>query len=273
MCFMNSPTSLLQRLLKPARPAADAREYSVDELAQAAGTTVRNVRAYQDRGLLPPPERRGRVGVYHGEHLARLQLIGQMLERGYTIASIRELLQAWQQGQGLAHVLGLDEAILGAAGREQATELSFAALNEIFRGALNDQVIDQAQALGLLEFAGDHLKVTSPRLLAAGVQLFQAGLPLPALLDELAAIRNHVERLSDGVVQLIVAQLINPLLSSSLPKVSELQGVDAQIRQLRPLVEDIVAVELARGLSQAAERELGGRVRQLLDSFLHQETR
>ncbi|MBM2600552.1 MerR family DNA-binding transcriptional regulator, partial [Pseudomonas sp. BDPW] len=31
-------------------------------MARAAGSSVRNVRAYQDRGLLPPPERRGRVG-------------------------------------------------------------------------------------------------------------------------------------------------------------------------------------------------------------------
>ena len=28
-------------------------EYRIDDLARAAGTTVRNVRAYQDRGLLP----------------------------------------------------------------------------------------------------------------------------------------------------------------------------------------------------------------------------
>lgn len=49
--------TLLQRLLQRGeQPSAeDAREYSVDELARAAGSSVRNVRAYQDRGLLPPP--------------------------------------------------------------------------------------------------------------------------------------------------------------------------------------------------------------------------
>ena len=70
---MNSPTQLLQRLLGRLPSVPDEREYSVDELAQAGETTVRNVRAYQDKGLLPPPERRGRVGVYRGEHLARLR--------------------------------------------------------------------------------------------------------------------------------------------------------------------------------------------------------
>ncbi|MDT7598572.1 MAG: hypothetical protein QOK26_649, partial [Pseudonocardiales bacterium] len=39
-------------------------EYRIDELARFAGTTSRNVRAYQERGLLPPPRKEGRVGIY-----------------------------------------------------------------------------------------------------------------------------------------------------------------------------------------------------------------
>lgn len=47
---MSTPLTLLQRLLQRGeQPSAeDAREYSVDELARAAGSSVRNVRAYQD---------------------------------------------------------------------------------------------------------------------------------------------------------------------------------------------------------------------------------
>lgn len=266
---MNNVSHLLQRLLgRRAAGQPDSCEYTVDELARAAATTVRNVRAYQDKGLLPPPERRGRVGVYRGEHLARLRLIGQLLERGYTIASIRELFDAWAKGQGLAHVLGLEDAIRGPSGSEQAIILGFDELQGIFGDALDDEVIERAQALGLLEFAGDHLRVVSPRLFGAGVQLHQAGIALPALLDELMAIRQHVEQLSTGIVQLIVTNLVNPLLSDSLPRANELEGLSAQIHQLRPLVEQVVEAELARGLPLAAERELSGRVQQLLEGFL-----
>lgn len=265
---MNSASHLLQKLLGRLPPVQDEREYSVDELAQAGDSTVRNVRAYQDKGLLPPPERRGRVGVYHSEHLARLRLIGQLLERGYTIASIRELFEAWEKGQGLAHVLGLEEAIRGAAQPETAATLGFDELQAIFGEALDDEVIDRSTELELLEFAGDHLKVNSPRLFAAGVQLHQAGLPLPALLDELVAIRGQVEAISTGVVQLIVENLVNPLLSSSLPRVEELEGLSQQIRHLRPLFEEVVEAELARALPLVAERELSGRVQQLLEGFL-----
>lgn len=268
---MKSMPSLLQRLL-PQRPVSTepepVLEFSVDELACAAGTTVRNLRAYQDRGLLPAPERRGRVGIYNGEHLSRLKLIGELLERGYSIASIRELLLAWQQGQGLAQVLGLEQAIVGPWNQEQAGRLDFAEVQALFGTQLDDQLLDQAQALGLLEFAGDHLRVPSPRLFAAGVQLFQAGIPLPALLAELTAIRGQVEPLAAGIVQMIVSHLVNPLLLTAMPRAEELEQLGVQLLQLRPLVEQVVETELARGLQQSAERELGERVGDLLKGFL-----
>lgn len=268
---MNTASLFLQRLLGAAAPtvSAVAAEYTVDELAQAAQSTVRNVRAYQDRGLLPPPERRGRLGIYGGEHLARLKLIGQLLERGYTIASIRELFEAWAQGRDLAHVLGLEQAIQGPGQPETAARLEFAELQAIFGDSLDDDSIERAQALGLLEFAGDHMNVPSPKLFAAGVQLYRAGIPLPALLAELASIRGHVEQVSTGIVQMIVNQLVNPLLSSSLPRAEELERLSAQLLQLRPLVEQVVEAELARGLPVAANRELSERVHQLLEGFLH----
>ncbi len=56
---------------------AEPKEYTIDELAYAAGVTSRSIRLYQDRGLLRGPRLRGRVGLYGEGHLARLRLIGQ----------------------------------------------------------------------------------------------------------------------------------------------------------------------------------------------------
>ena len=61
-------------------------EYRIDDLARASGVLVRNVRYYQDSGMLPQPRRRGRVASYSDAHLARLRL----LNRGYTAANIVE---------------------------------------------------------------------------------------------------------------------------------------------------------------------------------------
>src|ERR1700755_2542789 len=86
-------------------------EFTTDELARAAGTTVRNIRSYQDRGLIDPPERRGRVGIYTQTHLGRLRLIHHLLARGYTLANIMELLKAIVEGHDLRSILGLETAI------------------------------------------------------------------------------------------------------------------------------------------------------------------
>src|SRR5438445_5387212 len=84
---------------------------TIDELARAAGTTVRNVRVYQDRGLLPPPERRGRLGLYGPDHLRRLRLVLRMLGRGYPLAALRELVEAWEEQRDLGPVVGVAEAV------------------------------------------------------------------------------------------------------------------------------------------------------------------
>lgn len=91
-----------------SRQAPSRREYSVTELARVTDCTVRNLRAYQDRGVLAPPARRGRVGIYDDSHVSRIKLIKHLLLRGYTLASIRDIVQAIDEGQDLRSILGLE---------------------------------------------------------------------------------------------------------------------------------------------------------------------
>src|SRR5918997_4430890 len=67
-------------------------KYRVDELAARAGVSVDTVRFYQARGLLPQPERDGRVAWYSEDHLATLQRIRDLKDKGFTLATIRRLL-------------------------------------------------------------------------------------------------------------------------------------------------------------------------------------
>ncbi|WP_233521954.1 MerR family transcriptional regulator [Streptomyces triticagri] len=100
----------------------------MEDLAQQSGATVRTIRAYQDRGLLPRPERRGRANVYGPAHLTRLHQIADLLERGYTLASIKELLEAWDTGRGLGGVLGLAAEIDGPWTDEKADRITLSEL-------------------------------------------------------------------------------------------------------------------------------------------------
>jgi DNA-binding transcriptional MerR regulator len=66
---------------------------TVTDLAAMVGMTPRNIRAYQSRGLLFPPEIHGRKARYTAAHVARLQLIASLQREGFTLASIKRLLE------------------------------------------------------------------------------------------------------------------------------------------------------------------------------------
>src|ERR1035437_6171199 len=83
---------------------------TIDQLAQTAGLTVRNVRNYQSRGLIAAPEVQGRVGYYGAEHLAGLHLIREMQAQGFNLAAIAHLLQE-ARGAG-EEVLGFTRSLM-----------------------------------------------------------------------------------------------------------------------------------------------------------------
>src|SRR5919106_462110 len=68
-------------------------ELTIDELARRTGMTVRNIRAHQSRGLLQPPEVRGRTGYYGPDHLARLEFIKELQAEGFNLEAIRRIIE------------------------------------------------------------------------------------------------------------------------------------------------------------------------------------
>jgi DNA-binding transcriptional MerR regulator len=241
-------------------------DYRVDELARVAGTTVRNVRAYQDRGLLPPPRREGRVGVYTDSHLARLRLIGQLLDRGYTLGNIAELLGAWEHGHDLRTVLGLEDVVTTPWTDEVPTYMTLAELAELFPGA-EPRFAQQAAALGLIELDADRLRVPSPRMLHAGAELYAAGVPLTAVLEHARALRRDIERIARRFLRVATDHALRPYLERHPDDEltdEELAALIDLIRRLRPLAQMTVDAELARAMERLtlafAGDQLTGRV-------------
>src|SRR5688500_19752520 len=65
-----------------------AETLGVEQLAARVGMTVRTVRFYSGRGLIPPPRREGRNGYYGPDHLARLELVRELQAHGFTLSAI-----------------------------------------------------------------------------------------------------------------------------------------------------------------------------------------
>ena len=98
-------------------------EYRLSELATLSGVSIRNIRAYRERGLLDPPRRQGRAAFYEDRHLAQLRTVNELLRRGFTSAHIAEFLDSARQGRDLADILGLQSAIFGPAPHGTAVDV------------------------------------------------------------------------------------------------------------------------------------------------------
>ena len=72
---------------------ADGPLLTLDELTERVGTSVRNIRFYTSRGLVPPPIRRGRSGYYSADHVARLELVRELQGHGFTLAAIEKYVE------------------------------------------------------------------------------------------------------------------------------------------------------------------------------------
>lgn len=226
-------------------------EYRIDDLARTAGTTVRNVRVYQDRGLLPPPRREGRTGIYTDVHLGRLRLIGQLLERGYTFAHIAEFFDGWQSGKNLTEVLGLEEVLTTAWTDELADYVTAEQLLALFGTAeLSPETLATAIEQELVVPDGDRYRVPSPRLLHAGSELVKAGIPLAVVLELSAALARDMEasaaRLIGAVQDHVV--LTHPALSDGTDQ--DVADLAALINRLKPLAQLAVDAHLARAMER-----------------------
>ncbi|WP_128435495.1 MerR family transcriptional regulator [Streptomyces cyaneus] len=245
----------------PASPA-----YRIEDLAHLSGATVRTIRAYQDRGLLPRPERRGRANVYSDAHLVRLRQIADLLDRGYTLASIKELLEAWDAGRGLGGVLGLVAEVDGPWTDEEAARISRAELDERFGGNPDDAAVAEAVDLGVLEpIPGDEdsFLVPSPQELAVAVELHAAGVPLSAISGHLRELRGQVEHIAARFLEFTTEHVFARYLDGPhRPTDAEAAEAASLVRRLRPLAQQTVDAELARAMRLLAVRHL----RQHLDS-------
>jgi DNA-binding transcriptional MerR regulator len=237
-------------------------EYRIDELARMAGTTVRNVRVYQDRGLLAPPRRTGRVGWYSEAQLARLRLIGRLLERGFTLALIAELISAWEQGRDLADILGVEEALTRPWSSEVPERVSLRDLRRRFGEQATTGAIRRATELGLVRRSGAAFTVPSPRLLAAGEELVGLGVPLPAVLDLADALQQDLDVTAGRFVGLVIEQLLGNAAEATLPPQERLAAIADIVQRLRPqasiAVEASFAVAMERQVASAFS-EIAGR--------------
>ena len=222
---------------------------TIDDLARRAGLPVRTIREYHTMRLLPPPARKGRIGFYGVRHLQRLELVARLQRRGYSLAGIRDLLQAWDTGTELTTLLGvppgpvaLDETPLRLTRPELVQRLP----------GLDAATLGRAQAIGLAVPDGpSHFLVRSPALVDLAASAVHLGIGLGEMLDQLGVLTAEIDALAKTVAQPIVERIWEPVIGSD--HAADLPGFLARGRLLLLQgVASLLADRLAAALAELA---------------------
>jgi len=234
---------------------ASKQRLTIDQLAQATGLTVRNVRNYQSRGLIPPPQVQGRVGYYGTEHLARLQLIRELQLQGFNLTAISHVLEE-ARGSG-EDVLGFTRSLMAPFETETPEIVERTELIRRLGGDVDPKLIAKAEKLGLvIAIAKDSFEVPSPTLLAAGERLVALGVPLEAALDTMDQLERNTQRIAQTFVQMFLEFIWKPFDDAGRPE-ADWPAVRAALDQLRPLASETLLAGFAPTMTRAVEVAFG----------------
>jgi len=237
----------------------DSESLTIDALAQRVGMTVRNVRAHQSRGLLPPPEIRGRTGFYGPEHVARLELVKDLQAEGFNLEAIRRIV-ARAPGSSSAEVLDFTRALAEPFSDEQSEIVDTKHFTDRWGKQATPKALAQAQRLGFVRPLGeDRYEIVSPRLERASEELARQGVPLETALEVTATVKRHSQAVAKTYVRLFLDHVWRPFDEAGEPE-ERWPEVREALERLRPLAgESLVAVfqiVMTRAVEQALEREL-----------------
>ncbi|MDQ3742197.1 MAG: MerR family transcriptional regulator [Actinomycetota bacterium] len=251
-----------QPKLRALPEAAPEDRLTIDQLAQATGMTVRNIRNHQSRGLLPPPQVVARTGYYGREHVERLHLIREMQAEGFNLEAIKRLLAA-----GDDQLVRFRRAVTAPEGEAEAAEIITAEeLAERF-GDTSARTLAKTEQLEVLVPLGDgRWEVPSPSLLRAAEEAVERGIDLDAALEAVGRVKRNCESISRTYVRLFLEELWKPVRSAPdgekrWPEIAE------AIEALRPaaaetvtaLFKQTLATEIERAFSRELERQSRGK--------------
>jgi DNA-binding transcriptional MerR regulator len=254
--------------------AADSDDdLTIDALARETGMTVRNIRAHQSRGLLPPPEVRARTGYYGPEHVARLKLITSMQAEGFNLASIQRLIESSNGAN--EQILDFGREVLGAFDEEEPEHATEADLARWFGEPLDLKALRKAERLNVIVPLGDgRYEIPSPTLLRAGEELVALGVPLSHALAVAERIQRSSQQIADAFVRLFLEDVVGPGDPTKRPA-EEWERMRAVLERLGPLANEAVRAGFQQtmsatvdarvseilGVESASSRSAGGRTR------------
>jgi len=228
--------------------------YRVEQLAQACRVSVDTVRYYQSLGLLPPPEREGRVAWYGPEHVERIREVRRLQRHGLTLAAIRRVVRG---------ELGRADADLAAAvARARAgDEEELLTLEEFAeRSGVPASLVQAVEREGIRisrRVDGEERYASGDiELVRRALRLLEFGLPLGELLALAREAHQAMVGLAERAVDLFDEHVRKPIRDSAPSEEQAAAQLVEAFRELLPAVTELVSRHFRRVLLTVAEEHI-----------------
>ena len=232
---------------------------TIGELARRTGMTIRNIRAHQTRGLLPPPEVQGRTGYYNEEHVARIELTREMQAEGLNLEAIRRVLES--TGGSSKEMVDFARAVRAPFEDETPEIFSAADFAAEWRvETVDEKLLKRAEKLGALRVLPDgQVEVISPRLHRAAARMIEFGISPEAAVAVAAKLHEHADAVARAYVDLFTEQIWEPFDKAGRPDEDWHKVLEA-LEALRPLASDALLamfqITMGEETEKAAEQTL-----------------
>ena len=241
---------------------------TIDELAARTGVASRTIREYQSVGVLRSPQKVGRVGRYDDDHVRRLDAIAQLQQRGYSLAGIRDLFDAWESGHSLTAVLGVEAGAVASSVDERPAVFSAEQLERFVPGLTRQRRLrDKAVGCGLIEKYGDDWCVRSQSLLQLVADTTAMGVSAERALDVAVALADAAARVAERATELFVGDIWRPHADAGCPDEAS-DRIEAYVRRSRAMLQRAAASTLIgaveRAYDAAADVPAADELRELL---------
>ena len=203
---------------------------TLGELTDRVGLSVRNVRFYTTRGLVPPPVRRGRSGYYTPDHVARLELVQELQSHGFTLSAIERYLSRIP-ADATPEDIALHRTMLAPWQSEAPVEMTRAELERRTNRSLSADDLETLAALGIVLRTKRGRYQVAVSQLSVGLGLLDLGFPTEAALAAADIYADHGRQIAKELGDLF-RTMVWPRYKESGASPEKLREV---VERLKPL--------------------------------------
>jgi DNA-binding transcriptional MerR regulator len=229
----------------------------VEQLAAACGVSVDTVRYYQSLGLLPPPEREGRVAWYGPPHAERIRGVRALQKKGLTLAAVKRVVQG-ELGRADTDLAAAVAAERGAADTEELLTLEEFANRSGVPASLIQAVEREGVPFGRRVDGEERYTAGDIEIVRVALRLLEFGLPLADLLVLAREANASMRGLAERAVELFDERVRKPIRDTASSDEAAAEQMVAAFRELLPAVTQLVSHHFRRVLLEAAEAHVEG---------------